>query len=121
MNKEKQNSSRHISRGVICMITAFLFVAVCSALVKGVSDTRLPTPVIVFFESLIPLTAIVIWHLRKGVGKFSLATKHPGWQVTHGIVGLSPLPGRPKHTDRQWCSSQYLGAALHPDCLLLLV
>ena len=88
MNIEKQETPRHISRGVICMITAFLFVAVCSALVKGVSDTRLPTPVIVFFESLIPLTAIVIWHLRQGIRKFSLATKHPGLQITQGVVGF---------------------------------
>jgi drug/metabolite transporter (DMT)-like permease len=88
MNIEKQETPRHISRGVICMITAFFFVAVCSALVKGVSDTRLPTPVIVFFESLIPLTAIVIWHLRQGIRKFSLATKHPGLQITQGVVGF---------------------------------
>ncbi len=88
MNQEKPVPSQRISLGVICMITAFLFVAVCSALVKGVSDTRLPTPIIVFFESLIPLTAIVIWHLRRGTRKFSLATKHPGLQITQGVVGF---------------------------------
>jgi len=88
MNPSKPKSYQHVSRGVFCMITAFLFVSVCSALVKGVSNTGLPTPVIVFFESLIPLTAIIIWHLRKGLGKFSLATRHPGWQLTQGIVGF---------------------------------
>ena len=88
MNQESAKPYQHVSRGVFCMITAFLFVAVCSALVKGVSNTKLPIPVIVFFESLIPLTAIVIWHLRKGFGKFSITTKHPGLQVTQGIVGF---------------------------------
>lgn len=88
MKAEMQNSHQYVSRGVFCMITAFLFVVVGSALVKGVSDTGLPTPVIVFFESLIPLTTIVIWPLRRGIRKFSLATKHPGWQVTQGILGF---------------------------------
>lgn len=88
MNQEKQDSSRQVSRGVLCMITAFFFVAAGSALVKGVSQTGLPIPVIVFFESLIPLSAIIIWHLRGGIRKFSLATNHPGLQVTQGIVGF---------------------------------
>jgi drug/metabolite transporter (DMT)-like permease len=88
MDNKKISLRDNSFRGILCMITAFFFVALGSALVKEVSRYDLPTPIIVFFESLIPLVVIIIWHCRRGIKKFSVATRHPVWQVTQGIVGF---------------------------------
>jgi len=66
------------------MVTAFFFVAVTSSLVKMAVGTGLPTAVVVFFESLIPLLVLTGWHMRRGIRNFSLPSRHYGLQFLQG-------------------------------------
>ena len=70
------------------MVAAFFFVAATGSLVKLTVSTGLPTAVVVFFESLVPLLVLTAWHLRRGFRNFSLPSRHHGLQILQGALAF---------------------------------
>ncbi|HPJ72825.1 MAG TPA: DMT family transporter [bacterium] len=88
MRRPRSSAAPSAPRGIVCMVAAFLFVAVTGSLVKQAVASGLPTAVVVFFESLIPLLAVTAWHLRRGLKKFSLPSGRYGLQFLQGSLAF---------------------------------